>query len=271
MSNFIKKSLTLTVSLITISFTLIPESMFGKYKLISNVSDGKNILLNRLLICIFVFSISSLYLHYRKKIILKGHNYIIDIEYGDLFKMHDCKKVIDFDECFTTSVGNEPSEIKPGSICGQYLEKNPIQDIQSLIDKAKLKPSKTNSKYENKERYESGKLIPNGDYLLMAFAKLDKDGLGIMSRDEFIDCLSVLWQEIDKYYGQEDVCIPILGSGLTRMNGDGSLFKKQELLDMIIYSYKLSSHKIKSPNKLHIVCKKCKDDDFSLNKIGTSI
>lgn len=63
------------------------------------------------------------------------------------------------------------------------------------------------------------------------------------------------------------MCISILGSGNTRM--DSGLLNQQELLDIIISSYKLSSHKIKSPYKLHIVCKK--NDDFSLNQIGKSI
>lgn len=72
---------------------------------------------------------------------------------------------------------------------------------------------------------------------------------------------------IDKYYGQKDVCIPILGSGLTRINE--TTLTQQELLDIIISSYKLSPHKIKYPYKLYIVCKK--NDDFSLNKIGKFI
>ena len=76
-----------------------------------------------------------------------------------------------------------------------------------------------------------------------------------------------MWEEIDKYYGQKDVCISILGSGTTRMNGE--LLTQQQLLDMIIVSYKLSSHKIKLPNKLIIVCRR--NDDFSINKIGEYI
>ena len=183
-------------------------------------------------------------------------------------KAGEVEKVINFDECFTTSVGNAPSNINPESICGQYLQKKPIQDMQTLIDNAHLKPAKSKSKYQNKERYDSGKLVPSDDYLLMAFAKLDKDGLGrFFSYDEFLDCLNMLWKEIDKYYGQEDVCIPVLGSGVTRM--DGSSLTQQELLDIIIGSYRLSAHKIKSPCQLHIVCKK--RDDFSLNKIGENM
>ena len=267
----LKKSNTWALSIITIVFTFVPETIFGKCKLLLNASDEANVVVTRVLVFIAVLVLSIiinvLYLLCRKSICIKGHNYSVQIEYGDLFKMCACKKVIPFDECFTTSVGCFPSEIKPDSVCGQYLKKNPIQDMQILIDKAQLKPAKSKSKYQNKERYDSGKLVPNRDYLLMAFAKLDKDGLGRLSYDEFLDCLSMLWKEIDKYYGQEDVCIPVLGSGVTRMNGVS--LTQQELLEIIIGSYRLSANKIKFPYQLHIVCKK--RDDFSLNKIGNNM
>ena len=129
---------------------------------------------------------------------------------------------------------------------------------------------KSRSKYQNKERYESGRIVPNGDDLLLAFAKLDKKGLGRLTRDEYLECLTILWEEIDTYYGQTDVCIPILGSGLTRFDGgSGASISQQELLNMMIWSYKLSSHKIKLPHKLRIICKK--SGDFSLNKIDSQI
>lgn len=272
MMKLFKKSIVWTLSIISMIFTFIPETIFEKYKLLSNFSDETNVIINRALVFVSVFILvgilNSLYLLCRNSVYIKGHNYSIKVEYGNLLEMHNCKKVINFDECFTTSVGDFPADIKPTSICGQYLQKNPIQDMQNLIDSAQLKPTNTKSKYQNKVRYDSGKLVPNGDYLLLAFAKLDEDGLGgFFSRDEFLDCLSLLWKEIDKYYGQNDVCIPVLGAGITRMNG--ALLTQQELLDIIIGSYKLSPHKIKSPYKLHIVCRKC--DDFSLNKIGVTV
>ena len=272
MIKFLKTSGTWAMSIITLVFTFAPETIFERYRLLQNFSDEVNVALNRVgtFIIIFILSIlfNTFYLLCRNSVEIKEKNHCIKIEYGDIFEMHDCRKVIPFDECFTTSVGNLPSDIKPTSICGKYLEKNPQIDMQSLVDSAQLKPSKSRSKYQNKKRYDSGTLVPNGEYLLMSFAKLDKDGLGtFFSRDEFLDSLSTLWKEIDKYYGQKDVCISILGSGTTRM--DSGLLNQQELLDIIISSYKLSPHKIKSPYKLHIVCKK--NDDFSLNKIGKFI
>ena len=211
--------------------------------------------------------LNLLYVKNRQNVYIKGKNYNIHIQYGDLFEMNKCKKIIPFDECFTTSVGKRPEDIKSKSICGQYLEKNPIHDMQALINNAQLKPQKNKSKYQGKECYESGRLVPRGDDLLLAFAKLDKDGLGKMSQEEYINCLSVLWKEIDKYYGQRDICIPVLGSGITRM--DNTLLTQQELLDIIISSYKISPYKIKAPYKLHIVCREV--ESFSLSKVEESL
>ena len=271
MLKLLKKNIVSALSIITVVFTVVPETIFGKCKLLPNACDEVNVVLTRVLafIPILVLSIiiNHLYFCCRRSIRIKGNNYSIQVKYGDLFKMHACKKVISFDECFTTSIGELPSQIKPTSICGQYLANYPIQDMQILINNAQLKPVKSKSKYKSKERYESGKLIPNGDFLLMAFAKLDEDGLGRMTRDEFLDCLSTLWKEIDKHYAQKDVCISILGSGITRM--DDVFLTQQELLDIIIGSYKLSTNKIKLPHQLRIVCKS--RDGFSLNKIGEGI
>ena len=97
--------------------------------------------------------------------------------------------------------------------------------------------------------YASGTMITRNGFFLMAFAKLNQDGLGEISYKEYLECLNLLWSEINNYYGQKDVHISIIGSGVTRMN-DIEL-TTQELLDTIIYSYKLSRNKIKSPFKLH--------------------
>lgn len=63
------------------------------------------------------------------------------------------------------------------------------------------------------------------------------------------------------------MAIPILGAGLTRFEGE--MLSQQQLVDIIISSYKLTPYKIKSPNALRIICRK--SDDFSLDKIGENL
>lgn len=79
-----------------------------------------------------------------------------------------------------------------------------------------------------------------------------------------------MWEELHKYYNQQDISISILGSGQTYIDDNsGTSLSQQELLDIIILSYKLSPHKIKYPHKLRIICRK--SDGFSLNEIDSKI
>ena len=178
-------------------------------------------------------------------------------------------KVIHFDECFTTTVGNKSEDIKPGSLCGRYLNDHPISDeeMMALIKEHNLKPSLTESAFKNKTCYEPGTLLMRDGFLLMSFAKLNKNGRGEMTRDDYINCLNVLWKEIDKYHGETSVVIPVFGSNITHF--EDSMLTQQELLDIIIASYKMNSRKINKPSRLIITCSK--KDGFSLNKIGSFI
>ncbi len=258
--------------------SLVPESLYLKLKAgmpeidtVSKIEDGNYILICRLLIFVVVFIICTIFgllirsVWRRRR--FRGKNYTIIVQYGNLFKKKKCKKIINFDECFTTKVGESPSAIKPDSVCGQYLLANPNLNIKKLITDCGLKPIKKKSEYQKQDSYKPGSIVPNGDYLLMPFAKLNNDGLGEMSYDEYLMCLETLWKDINKYYGSKSVCMPILGSGRTRF--DGVQLSQQELLDIMIESYKLSRTKIKLPYKLYIICRK--SENFTLNQIGQTL
>ena len=265
MKDFFTKCIAWTISIISVVFLFFTDDIFSSVLLFPKLSSTLNVFILKLLFCIatmiLVCIARGVFLKLRSKVIIRGSNYNIEVRFGNIFSISDSKRIIPFDECFTTTVGDRPGDINPGSVCGQYL-KNKSVDIAKLVSESGIEP-KGKSKFKGKERYESGRIIPNGDDFLLAFAKLDKDGLGFMSFDDYKYCLEVMWGEIDKYYGQRDVCMPIIGSGVTRFK-DATL-NKQELLDVIIASYRLNRRKIHKPNKLIIVCPK---GDISLNKIG---
>lgn len=278
-----KNIFAITSSVLVAIFTVLPESIFKKIEWVTKQQVQQfdclvrfdaadiNIVLSRCILSIILFVITyAIYLYALKNckhITIKGNNYSIIVKYGDIFEQSNCKKVISFDECFTTKTGELTAEIKPTSICGQYLNLYPDLNIEQLPDYQNVKPARSKSKYQNKKRYESGTIIQNGDDLLMAFAKLDKKGKGRLSCDEYIKCLDLLWKEIENNYSEKDVCIPVLGAGITAFDGgDGASIPAQDLADMIIWSYKLSSHKIKSPHKLCIVCRK--NDGIAITNIA---
>ena len=276
-----KRALTWAFGVFSVLLTFLPVSFFSfchvrKQEMLKNISwpdaNTCNIFIARGLLFLGLFALSVLaswiYSLKRKKVKIKGNNYSIFVEYGDLMKKENCQRVINFDECYTTSVGINPADIKEDTICGQYLMQNPGLDVPALISASGVKPSRRKSKYKNLPCYEPGTIVPNGDDLLMAFTRLEESGSSMkFTVEEYLKCLSRLWEEIDKYYCNKDVCVPVLGSGIARFeNGNSSSIPKQELVDLMITSYKLSPHKLKSSHALHIVCWE-PSDDFSMDRV----
>lgn len=253
-------------AIITAIFSVFPEEYFKLIKLNPNWQDTISTMVNRLGVCLIIFVICSfVYISWnnnRENVSVSWNNYTIRIECGDLYKQPKGKIVVDFDECFTTIVGDAPSEIKPNTVCGQFLQKHPINNMQELINTSGIKPAKGKSQFKDQVRYEPGTIVPNGDFLLMAFAKLDNNGRGYLNYEDYIKCLNMLWKQIDLYRGTSDVYMPVIGSHIIRFDKDLS---QQELLDIIVCSYLLSSSKIKKPYKLHIVYRP--QEGFSVNNI----
>ena len=263
---FLNSGSTAAYGIISAIFMFVPENVFKIGFIHCEWSDSFIIIVNRLILSAVVFVLANIIFQYchkhRRSVVITDNKSPIKIEYGDIIHIEEGIKVIHFDECFTTTVGTRPQDVKPDSVCGQYLTAHPIEDIQSLIQTSNVR-SLGVSQYNNLHKYEPGTLVPKEDFLLMAFAKLDKKGIAKMTYAQYMDCLGKLWQQIDLYHGTDDVYIPILGSKIVRFV-DKDL-NQQELLDVIIASYRLSPHKMKKPFTLHIVCKK--REGFSLNDI----
>lgn len=280
MSKVFKRGLTGAFAVFSVLMTFLPESFFSfchviKEEMLKNISwldaNTCNIIIARGLLFLGLFALftllSWLYSLVRK-VKIKGNNYSIVVEYGDLLKKENCQRVINFDECYTTSVGINPADIKEDTICGQYLTQNPQLNVGELISTSGVKPCRRKSKYNNLTCYEPGTIVPNGDDLLMAFTRLESNGISMkFTVEEYLKCLSRLWEEVDANYCNKDVCVPVLGSGIARFeNGISPSIPKQELVDLMIASYKLSPHKLKNNNTLHIICWK-PSDDFSMDKV----
>lgn len=264
-SLFSNNSSATAYGIISAIFMFVPEDAFKCGFIPCEWSETAIVVANRLIISIVVLILTNILYYWwrskRKFVVISEKNYTIKIEYGDIIDIKNGKKVINFDECFTTEVGDRPIDIKPNSVCGQYLAKYPIDDMQSLIQSVGLQPVGI-AQCNNKPKYVSGMIIPREDYFLMAFAKLNKDGLGKMTYAQYVDCLDKLWQQLDLYHGTDDVYIPVLGSQIIRFDRE---LTQQELLDIMIASYRLNPKKLKRPCTLHIVCKE--RNGFSLNNI----
>lgn len=181
---YLKPVYCISMGFVTLIFAIVPECVFCHGFIEVRCSQETIIICNRIW-CILAISLLSwigitiykVVIPYR---IIRGNNYKIVVEYGDILKKQGCKKVIAFDECFTTKVGQLPQDIKPDSICGQFLALYPNINIQTLINSIGLKPLRKGSAYNGNVCYESGRIVPYNDFLLLAFAKLDNVGILVM-------------------------------------------------------------------------------------------
>lgn len=199
---------------------------------------------------------------------IRDENYIIEVRYANIFK---CKKgihVINFDECLTTTIGNGSGDIKQSSICGQYLLNNHIDNVEKILLDNNIKWENRKSKYKKKQCLKPGTIIPYKNDMILAFARLDENGIAkFENMKDYMDCLNNMWHELYIKHGDSNVCIPIIGSGKTDFHGKN--LSQQEMLDIIISSYKTSDYRLKKPYKLIICCKR--DKEFSLNNIGKGL
>lgn len=278
-----ERGIAIAFGIFSAMMAFIPDEIFSNIHIVNEESvknrslvswadpAGVNITVIKILIFIALFIIcfgGSCLFAWIRRVKINGDNYSIVVEYGDLLKKKNCQRVINFDECYTTTVGTRTADVKKETVCGQYLLQNPNLDIQKLIAQSGVKPCKKKSEYKDSICYQPGTIVPNGDDLLMAFTKLESNGKSKkFTVEEYLNCLNLLWEEIDNNYNNKDVCIPVLGSGVQRFeNGISQSLLQQELVDLIISSYKLSPYKIKDKNTLHIVCRR--RNDFSMDKVG---
>lgn len=204
-----------------------------------------------------------------KRVELSINNSVFEIKEGDIFE-ESSLKVIGFNEYFDTKVDNKI--ISDKTLNGIYIKKC-VDDLLKLdldIEKdkhlGKNKDSINANRVEGKkQKYILGSIFKNEKYLLTAFSKFDDDNRAYLLMKDYIDFLIKFWDEIDIIYNGESVSIPLMGSGITRFK-EYSL-SDQELLELLIWSFKISRNKFTYPSKVSIIIHSSKIDKINLYKL----
>lgn len=69
------------------------------------------------------------------------------------------------------------------------------------------------------------------------------------------------WEEVDRVYAGKSVAVPLMGSGITRFKD--AQVSEQELLEILIWSFKVSRVKFRYPAKVTIVIHKSMKDKIN--------
>lgn len=106
---------------------------------------------------------------------------------------------------------------------------------------------------------------PENEFFLLAFSKFDKDDKAFHTVTSFVSCLMFMWEELDALYAQKPIALTLLGGGITRFKGAD--LSNQELLKLIVWTFKQSQVDFVEPASLTIVLGAGTEADFNLYEI----
>jgi hypothetical protein len=188
----------------------------------------------------------------------------IKIKVGDIFNEVGLK-VIPFNERFDTEV--DDVIIAHNSLNGKMID-NYIKDINDLkckiqlarTDNSSLKPMRKNEK----EVYPLGRIIAYNDFLLLAFSHFDEQNNAYIGIGEYEQLLIRMWTEIRRTYAARQIIIPLLGGGITTIEGIQNK-NYTELLKCILCT--LRSSKFQPKQGITIVLTQEAIEDIDMNEI----
>lgn len=183
------------------------------------------------------------------------NNTKVNILFGDIFEQKGIK-VIGFNEYFDSQVDN--SIISHASLNGQVFDKGLIQkedfdlSVQNddSLKKADMNADRTKGK---KQKYAIGQVHKfNEEFFALALTKFNEKNEAILYSNEYSCCLLEMWRQLNTYYAQLTINVPLLGDGITRIL-DNTSITKQELLEIMLETLKISKMTFKEPSEINVV------------------
>lgn len=247
-----------------ISSWVIPGALFGIATTLLTFIEF-NSSFNKLNILIGLVVLSFIYILFKiiksiclKKIKLSIDGSEIEIKKGDIFTFpRNVYKVIAFNEFFDTQVDDQI--ISRTSLNGQYL--NNFYSDTSDLDKKIIQDSRMQLRIVEKNvnrplggkktRYRLGSVYKDMDFFLLAFSKFDDENKANLMLHEYANCLINFWNEVNGLYAQQEVVVPLLGSGITRHKDFNA--NPHQLLEVMLWTFKISKVKFREPSKVTIL------------------
>lgn len=198
----------------------------------------------------------------------------VTIKVGDIF-LQPGLKTISFNEYFDTQVDNRI--IAEGSLNGIFIKEHidvPVSELDRHIEiyafeRSEILESNPDRKLGKKVRYQIGTICVYKDFLLTAFSKFDEDNKAMLTMPEYLEFLINFWDKVNKVYAQQNVSTPIFGSGITRIKGHKNI-SDEDLLKIMLWTFRISEMRFKYPAKLTIVIHKDKIDKINLLDIKSA-
>ena len=192
----------------------------------------------------------------------------VAIKVGDIFKQPGLKAIA-INEYFDTQVDNKI--ISEGSLNGIFIKKHLDISASELdrhienytFDGSEILENKDDRKQGKKQKYKIGTICIYKDYLLTTFSKFDENNKALLTMPEYLEFLINFWDKVNNVYAQQSVSTTIFGSGITRIKGHKNI-ADEDLLKIMLWTFRISEMRFKYPAKLTIVIHKDKIDQINL-------
>lgn len=190
------------------------------------------------------------------------------IKAGDIFEEAGLKTIA-FNEYFDTLVDNKI--INEVSLNGIFLKEKLDIEISELdqeinnysFEDNEILEKNTDRLVGKKQKFKIGTIFVHNNYILTAFSKFDSSNRANLTMPEYLGFLITFWDKVNIVYGQRSVSVPIFGSGITRIKEHRKI-SDEDLLKIMIWTFRISEMRFKHPAKLTIVIHPEKMDKINL-------
>ncbi|MGL5076601.1 MAG: macro domain-containing protein [Waterburya sp.] len=200
---------------------------------------------------------------------------VVNIKSGDLFKQRGYKAIA-FNEYYDTQVDDViiSGRSLNGLFITQHLTDNTVNDLDEYISKYQFSPEdildeNVSRKSGKTQRYRIGSICVYNNYLLTAFSKFNDQNMAYLTMPDYLGFLIKFWDNVNRVYSQESVSVPIFGSGITRIKEHKNI-SDEELLKIMLWTFRISEMRFKYPAKLTIVIHRDKIKNINLLDIEFS-
>ena len=198
----------------------------------------------------------------------------VTIMVGDIFQQPGLKAIA-FNEYFDTQVDNKI--IAEGSLNGVFIKKYldiSVTDLDQYIESyayngGEILKTNDSRKQGKKQKYQIGTICLYKDYILTAFSKFNENNKAVLTMPEYLEFLINFWNKVNNVYAQQSVSTTIFGSGITHIKGHRSI-ADEDLLKIMLWTFRISEMRFKYPAKLTIVIHKDKINQINLLDIKST-
>ena len=192
----------------------------------------------------------------------------VTVKVGDIFQQSGLKAIA-FNEYFDTQVDNKI--ISEESLNGILIKKHLDISTSELdlyienyaFDGSEVLEIENDRKQGKRQKYQIGTICLYKEYLLTAFSKFDENNKALLTMPEYLEFLINFWDRVNNVYAQKSVSTTIFGSGITRIKGHKNI-ADEDLLKIMLWTFRISEMRFKYPAKLTIVIHKDKIDQINL-------